>query len=405
MNEIIFGVIFFTLIVLLLVCLIMLARKRLVPIGNVKILINDHKEFEVPIGGKLLGVLGTKEIFIPSACGGAGTCAQCKVKVLSGGGALLPTEEGSVTRKEAKEGVRLSCQVAVKQDMKIVVPEEVFGARKWECEVVSNKNVATFIKEFVVKLPEGEAVPFRAGGYIQIECPAHKLKYSDFEIPDDYCNDWDKFKMWSYVSQVDEAAVRAYSMANYPDEQGVIKLNIRVASPPLGTRYPPGIMSSYLFSLKPGDRVTISGPYGDFFARETDKEMVFIGGGAGMAPMRSHIFDQLKRIKTERTISFWYGARSIKEMFYTEEFESLAEAHPNFTFHVALSEPLPEDKWDGSTGFIHNVLHDEYLKDHEAPEDIEYYLCGPPMMNECVINMLLDLGVDRDDILLDDFGG
>ncbi len=405
MNEIIFGVIFFTLIVMLLVCIIMLARKWLVPSGNVKITINDEKEFEVPIGGKLLGALASKEIFVPSACGGGGTCGQCKVKILSGGGTLLPTEEACVNRKEAKAGIRLSCQVAVKQDMKIVVPEEVFGVKKWECEVVSNNNVATFIKEFVVKLPEGEEVPFRAGGYIQIECSHHKLKYSDFEIADEYRSDWDKFNMWAYVSHVNDEVVRAYSMANYPLEQGIIKLNIRIASPPFGTHHPPGVMSSYIFARKPGDKVTISGPYGEFFARKTDKEMVFIGGGAGMAPMRSHIFDQLKRIKTNRKISFWYGARSMKEMFYAEEFEALADANPNFTFNVALSDPLPDDKWDGYTGFIHNTLHDEYLKDHEAPEDIEYYLCGPSIMNECVINMLLDLGVDRDDIMLDDFGG
>ncbi|MDA3926204.1 MAG: NADH:ubiquinone reductase (Na(+)-transporting) subunit F [Kiritimatiellae bacterium] len=405
MNEIIFGVIFFTVIVLLLVCVILLARKWLVPSGNVTITINNEKKFEVPIGGKLLGVLADQEIFVPSACGGAGTCGQCKVKILLGGGTLLPTEEGSITRKEAKAGTRLSCQVAVKESMSIEVPEEVFGVKKWECEVVSNHNVATFIKEFIVKLPEGEEVPFKAGGYIQIECPPHKLKYSDFKIEDEYRASWDHFKLWDYTSHVTEVVTRAYSMANYPEEKGLIKLNIRIATPPPGTSHPPGIMSSYIFSRKPGDKVTISGPYGDFFARETDKEMVFIGGGAGMAPMRSHIFDQLKRIKTDRKMSFWYGARSTKEMFYTEEFDSLAEANPDFTWNVGLSDPQPEDKWDGYTGFIHNILHDEYLKDHEAPEDIEYYLCGPPIMNECVINMLIDLGVDRDDIMLDDFGG
>ena len=405
MNEIIFGVIFFTVIVMLLVSIILLARKGLVPSGNITITINDEKKYEVPIGGKLLGVLAGQEIFVPSACGGGGTCGQCKVKVVSGGGSLLPTEEGSITRKEAKAGVRLSCQVAVKESMAIEVPEEIFGVKKWECEVVSNSNVATFIKEFVVKLPEGEDVPFKAGGYIQIECPPHKLKYSEFDIEDEYRATWDHFKLWEYASNVHEDVTRAYSMANYPDEQGLVKLNIRVASPPPGTSYPPGIMSSYIFSRKPGDKVTISGPYGEFFARETDKEMVFIGGGAGMAPMRSHIFDQLKRIKTNRKMSFWYGARSTKEMFYTDEFDALQADNPNFTWHVALSDPMPEDKWDGLTGFIHNVLHDEYLKDHEAPEDIEYYLCGPPIMNECVINMLLDLGVDADDIMLDDFGG
>ncbi|MFO7938079.1 MAG: NADH:ubiquinone reductase (Na(+)-transporting) subunit F [Kiritimatiellia bacterium] len=404
MNEIIFGVIFFTVIVLLLVSVILLARSRLVPSGTVKITINDEKEFEVPIGGKLLGTLASQDIFVPSACGGGGTCGQCKMKILEGGGALLPTEEGVITRKEAKQGIRLSCQVAVKQDMKIVVPEEIFGIKKWKCDVISNRNVATFIKEFVVKLPEGEEVPFRAGGYIQIECPPHKLKYSDFDIDEEYRDDWDKYNMWDYVSHVHEETTRAYSMANYPEEQGIIRLNVRIASPPPGTHHPPGIMSSYIFARKPGDKVTISGPYGEFFARETDKEMVFIGGGAGMAPMRSHIFDQLKRIRTDRKISFWYGARSKKEMFYTEEFEELERENPNFTFHVGLSDPLPEDNWDGYTGFIHDVLYDNYLKDHEAPEDVEYYLCGPPVMNECVINMLLDLGVDQDDIMLDDFG-
>ncbi|MFA7172669.1 MAG: NADH:ubiquinone reductase (Na(+)-transporting) subunit F [Kiritimatiellia bacterium] len=404
MNEIIFGVIFFTVIILVLVCLILLARKGLVPSGNVTITINKEKKFEVPIGGKLLGVLSTQQVFVPSACGGGGTCGQCKVTVLSGGGVLLPTEEGCISRKEAKAGVRLSCQVAVKESIEIEVPEEVFGVKKWECEVVSNDNVATFIKELVFTLPEGEHVPFRAGGYIQIECPPHTVKYSDLEIGDQFRADWDHFNMWQYESKVTEEVYRAYSMANYPLEKGVVKLNIRIAPPPKGTSYPPGIMSSFLFSLKPGDRVTISGPYGDFFARETDKEMVFVGGGAGMAPMRSHIFDQLKRIHTNRKMSFWYGARSRKEMFYTEEFDALAAANPNFTWHAGLSEPLPEDQWDGYTGFIHQILHDAYLKDHEAPEDIEYYLCGPSVMTNCVIKMLLDLGVDVDDIMFDDFG-
>jgi len=405
MNEIFFGVIFFTAIVLLLVCIIMLARKWLVPSGNVTITVNNKKKYEVPIGGKLLGALANQEIFVPSACGGGGTCGQCKVKILSGGGSMLATEEGLINRKEAREGIRLSCQVAVKESMEIQVPEEVFGVKKWECEVISNNNVATFIKEFVVRLPEGEEVPFRAGGYIQIECPPHNLKYTDFDIDDDYRATWDHFNMWGYVSDVHEVVTRAYSMANYPEEQGIIKLNIRIASPPLGTSYPAGVMSSYMFARKPGDKVTISGPYGEFFARKTDKEMIFIGGGAGMAPMRSHIFDQLRRIKTNRKISFWYGARSTKEMFYTEDFDELAETNANFTWHVGLSDPQPEVKWDGYTGFIHNILHDEYLKDHEAPEDIEYYLCGPPIMNECVINMLIELGVDLDDIMLDDFGG
>ncbi|MEM8819173.1 MAG: NADH:ubiquinone reductase (Na(+)-transporting) subunit F, partial [Pseudomonadota bacterium] len=307
---------------------------------------------------------------------------------------------------EASCGDRLSCQVAVKQDMEIEVPEEVFGVRKWECEVVSNENVATFIKALVLKLPEGEDVNFRAGGYIQIEAPAHKLTYKDFEVEEEYREDWDRFNLWRYDSVVDEPLERAYSMANYPEEKGMIMLNVRVASPPPGSDgIPPGKMSSFIFNLKPGDKVTISGPFGEFFARETEKEMVFIGGGAGMAPMRSHIFDQLKRIKTDRKITFWYGARSKREMFFVEDFDGLAKDNPNFEWHVALSDALPEDEWEGYTGFIHNVLFDEYLKNHPAPEDCEYYMCGPPIMNQSVIKMLLDLGVDREDIMLDDFGG
>ncbi len=406
MLEIGLGVTFFTGIVLALVAIILFAKSKLVTEGNVRILINGEKEIEVPVGGKLMQTLAENGLFVPSACGGGGSCAQCRVKVLEGGGSILPTELSHISKREAREGVRLSCQVAVKQDMKIQVPEEVFGVRKWECTVRSNRNVATFIKELVLDLPEGEDVPFRAGGYIQIECPPHEVRYRDFQIEEEFRPDWDKFDMWRYVSRVTEPVTRAYSMANYPDEKGIIMLNVRIASPPpRQPDVPPGQMSSYIFSLKPGDKVTISGPYGEFFARDTDKEMVFIGGGAGMAPMRSHLLDQFYRIKTKRKVSFWYGARSRRELFYVEDFDKIAAENDNFEWHIALSDPLPEDNWDGYTGFIHEVLYENYLKDHPAPEDCEYYMCGPPMMNAAVIKMLLDLGVERDDIMLDDFGG
>ncbi|WP_350334358.1 NADH:ubiquinone reductase (Na(+)-transporting) subunit F [Coralliovum pocilloporae] len=400
------GILLFTLIVIALVTIILVARSQLVSTGNVNITINGEKTISVPAGGKLLQTLAAEKLFVPSACGGGGTCAQCRVKVNSGGGSILPTEEGHITKREASCGDRLSCQVAVKQDMDIEVPEEVFGVKKWECTVRSNENVATFIKALVLDLPEGEDVNFRAGGYIQIEAPAHQLSYTDFDVEDEYREDWDKFNLWQYKSLVDVPIERAYSMANYPEERGMIMLNVRVASPPPGSEgIPPGQMSSYIFNLKPGDKVTISGPFGEFFARDTDKEMVFIGGGAGMAPMRSHIFDQLKRLSATRKITFWYGARSRREMFFVEDFDTLAAENPNFEWHVALSDPQPGDDWDGYTGFIHNVLYDEYLKNHQAPEDCEYYMCGPPIMNQSVINMLLDLGVDREDIMLDDFGG
>ncbi|MEL6531938.1 MAG: NADH:ubiquinone reductase (Na(+)-transporting) subunit F [Pseudomonadota bacterium] len=401
------GVVLFTVIVLILVGIILSARSKLVSSGNVNITINGEKTISVPAGGKLLQTLAEQKLFVPSACGGGGTCAQCRVKIHSGGGSILPTEEGHITKREAAGGDRLSCQVAVKQDMEVEVPEEVFGVKKWECTVESNENVATFIKALVLKLPEGEDVNFRAGGYIQIEAPAHTVHYKDFEVEEEYREDWDKFNLWQYTSKVDEPIERAYSMANYPLEKGMIMLNVRVASPPPGSEgIPPGKMSSFIFNLKPGDKVTISGPFGEFFARDTQKEMVFIGGGAGMAPMRSHIFDQLKRLENrDRKISFWYGARSKREMFFVEDFDELDEQFDNFEWHVALSDAMPEDDWKGFTGFIHNVLLEEYLKDHPAPEDCEYYMCGPPIMNQSVINMLLELGVDREDIMLDDFGG
>lgn len=408
MEIIILGVVMFTLIVLVLTGLILFAKSKLVNTGNIKVEVNGDpdKSFEAPAGDKLLGMLSNKGIFVSSACGGGGSCGQCRVKIKEGGGDILPTELSHINKREAKEGCRLACQVNVKQDLKIELPEEIFGVKKWECEVISNDNKATFIKELKLKIPEGEVVPFRAGGFIQIECPAHVVKYEDFDVPEEYREDWDKFNLFRYVSEVKEPTVRAYSMANYPEEYGIIMLNVRIATPPpRNPDVPPGIMSSYIWSLKPGDKVTISGPFGEFFAKETEAEMVFIGGGAGMAPMRSHIFDQLRRLDSKRKISFWYGARSVREMFYTEDFDQLAAEHENFTWHVALSDPMPEDNWDGYTGFIHNVLYENYLKDHPAPEDCEFYMCGPPMMNAAVIKMLKDLGVEDENILLDDFGG
>ena len=407
MNVVILGVAMFTGVILFLVALILIARKQLVPSGDITIVVNGEKTLKVSPGQKLLGALASEKLFLSSACGGGGTCGQCKAQINEGGGEVLATEMSHLTKKEAKEGWRLACQVTCKQDMKVHVHDEVFGVKKWNCTVKSNHNVATFIKEFVVQLPEGESVPFRAGGYIQIERPAGlDIDYKDFDIEEEYREDWDKFNLWQFKSKSNEMVERAYSMANYPEEKGIIMLNVRIASPPPRLpNVPPGLMSSYIFSLKPGDPVTISGPYGEFFARDTKKEMVFVGGGAGMAPMRSHIFDQLRRIKTDRKMTFWYGARSKREMFYVEDFDMLQKENENFTWHVALSDALPEDNWDGYTGFIHNVLHDEYLSKHDAPEDCEYYLCGPPIMNECVINMLVDLGVEREDIMLDDFGG
>ena len=406
MLEIILGVLFFTFIVVALVFVILGAKSKLVAEGNVDILINDEKTIHVPIGSKLLTALADNNLFVSSACGGGGTCAQCKVKVNEGGGDILPTELSHITKREAAEGDRLACQVTVKQNMKIHVHDEVFGVKKWECTVESNPNVATFIKELKLALPEGDEVPFRAGGYVQLECPPHVVNYKDFDIPEEYRGDWDRFKVFDNVSKVDETVIRAYSMANYPEEKGLIKFNIRVASPPPGRKdIPPGKMSSWVFSLKPGDKDKVSGPFGEFFAKETDNEMVFIGGGAGMAPMRSHIFDQLKRLNSKRKISFWYGARSLRETFYVEEFNELARKHENFSWHLALSDPLPEDNWTGPTGFIHNVVYENYLKNHPAPEDCEFYMCGPPMMNASVIKMLKDLGVEDEHIMLDDFGG
>lgn len=407
MSTAIIGVLMFTGIIVALVCMILVARKQLVPAGDVKITINHQKQISVPAGGKLLGALASQGIFVSSACGGGGTCAQCKVKVFSGGGEILATEKSHINKKQEREGCRLSCQVAIKQDMEIEVPEEVFGTRKWNCTVRSNNNVATFIKELVLELPPGEEVDFKAGGYIQIECPPHRLKYSDFDVAPEYRGDWDKFQLWEIESVVTDPVIRAYSMANYPGEKGIIMLNVRVATPPprsaKGT--PPGRMSSYIFNLKPGDKVTISGPYGEFFIKDTPAEKIYIGGGAGMAPLRSHIFELFKNMDTKCKVSYWYGGRSVRELFYLEDFHELEKKHPNFKLNIALSDPLPEDNWTGLKGFIHKVLLDEYLSKHPAPEDCEYYICGPPMMLKAVTDMLRDLGVEPENIAFDDFGG
>jgi len=404
--EITLGVVMFTVIVLVLVAVILIARSKLVSSGDVTIDINGEKKLTVPAGGKLLQTLSSAGLFLPSACGGGGTCAQCKCVVVSGGGSMLPTEESHFTKRDANAGWRLSCQTPVKQDMVIEVPEDVFGVKQWECTVKSNPNVATFIKELTLRLPEGENVDFRAGGYVQLECPPHHVKYSDFSIEPEFRGDWERFKFFDLESKVTEPVIRAYSMANYPDEKGIVKFNIRIATPPPKAQgIPPGIMSSYVFSLKPGDKIKVYGPFGEFFAKDTKAEMIFVGGGAGMAPMRSHIFDQLRRLKTDRKMSFWYGARSLRELFYKEEYDQLAQENENFEWHVALSDPQPEDNWTGKTGFIHNVLFENYLKDHPAPEDCEFYMCGPPMMNAAVIKLLKSLGVEDENIMLDDFGG
>lgn len=423
MNTILLGVLMFTVVVVALVIVLLAAKAKLVNSEEVTILINDdpEKALKIPAGDTLLNVLSSNKLFIPSACGGKGSCGVCKVHVHAGGGTLLSTEEGHVSRGEAREGCRLACQVKVKNDMEIELEPEVFSIRKWTCKVRSNHNVATFIKELILELPEGEEVPFRAGGYIQIECPPHVAEYKNFDIEEEYRADWDQFNLWRYVSKVDEEVIRAYSMANYPDEKGIIMLNVRVASPPprAPEGIPPGKMSSYIFDLKPGDDVIISGPYGEFYATDNDVEFVFVGGGAGMAPMRSHIFDQFKRIKTDRKMSFWYGARSYREAFYIEDFDGIQKENENFEWHIALSDPQPEDDWankdaesrkplgakEGYKGFIHQVLLDNYLSKHPSPEDCEYYMCGPPMMNQAVLNMLDDLGVEPENVFLDDFGG
>jgi Na+-transporting NADH:ubiquinone oxidoreductase subunit F len=407
MTEIVLGISMFTGVMLALVAMLLAARRKLVASGDVSILINGDtsKPLKVAAGSTLLGALASHRIFIPSACGGKGACGVCEVIVREGGGELLPTEAGFIGPGEAKRGCRLACQVKVKSDMKIEVAPEVFSVRKWQCRVVSNRNVATFIKELKLALPEGEVVPFRAGGYVQIECPAHQLHFETFDIDPAFRDAWDRFDLWRFKSVVTEPVTRAYSMANYPAEHGILLFTIRICFPPdFREDIPPGAMSSWVFNLKPGDEVVVSGPFGEFFARDTNAEMCFIGGGAGMAPMRSHIFDQFLRLRTTRKATFWYGARSLREAFYIEDFDAIQAANPNFAWHLALSEPLPEDNWTGATGFIHKVLYEQYLKDHRAPEDIEYYMCGPGPMTKAVIDMLLSLGVDRENIMLDDFG-
>lgn len=427
------SIIAFTLVILLLVFILLFAQSKLVQSGPVNIVINNDKDNPIvtTAGGNLLATLSSQKIFLPSACGGGGTCAMCKCVIEEGGGEVLPTEVGHLTRKEQQENVRLSCQVKVKEDMKIRVPEEIFGIKKWECEVVSNYNVSTFIKEFVVKLPEGQTLDFEAGGYIQIDVPPIEVDFKDMEIApkpelghkdDVFQSDWDKFKMWDLKMKNDEEIFRAYSMANHPAEGNIVMLNIRIATPPWdrgANRWMdvnPGICSSYVFSRKPGDKVTISGPYGEFFINQTDREMIYIGGGAGMAPLRAHIFHLFHTQKTNRKVSYWYGGRSKKELFYTNHFRKIEEEFPNFQFNIALSEPLPEDDWkikkslddkeaDGYTGFIHQALYDNYLKDHPDPDEVEYYLCGPPLMNAAVLKMLDDMGIPPENIRFDDFGG
>jgi len=400
----------FLLVTLLLVWLLLFARKKLMPQGKVKITINDEKEIETDPGSTLLSTLATNKIFVPSACGGGGTCGMCHVQVNEGGGSILPTEKGFFTRKEQMDNWRLGCQVKVREDMKINVAPEIFGIKKWECEVVSNHNVASFIKEFVVRLPEGETLDFRSGGYIQIDVPKIQVDFKDMDIEKEYHDEWDKFNMWDLKMKNPEEITRAYSMANHPAEGNIVMLDIRIATPPWDRKkggfmnVNPGICSSYVFSRKPGDKVTISGPYGEFFIKETENEMMFIGGGAGMAPMRSHIFDLFETKKTKRKATFWYGGRSKRELFYQDHFEKIENENPNFKFNVALSEPLEEDNWKGYTGFIHQVIYDNYLKNHVEPEDIEYYLCGPPMMNDAILKMLDELGVPEEMIMFDDFG-
>jgi Na+-transporting NADH:ubiquinone oxidoreductase subunit F len=408
MTEILAGVVVFTVVVLALVALLLAAKRKLVPSGDVTITINEDpgKALKVASGDTLLQVLARHHIFVPSACGGKGSCGVCKVDVREGGGSILPTETSFVSRGEQKRGCRLACQVKVKHDMRIEVAPEIFAVRKWQCTVLGNRNVSTFIKELKLALPEGEDVPFRAGGYVQIQCPPHEIAFREFDIDPEFREEWDRFDLWRFRSVVTEPVERAYSMANYPLERGILLFTIRIAfAPDYREDIPPGKMSSWLFNLKPGDKVTVSGPYGEFFARDTDNEMCFVAAGAGMAPMRAHIFDQLLRLKSKRKMTFWYSARNLKESFYREEFDRLAAEHPNFKWHLVLSEPRPEDNWTGPVGLVrHNVLRDVYLKHHPAPEDIEYYLCGPKVMNDAVIKLAMDMGVDREHILLDDFG-
>ena len=403
------GIIVFTGVILLLVLLLNFAQSKLLPQGDVTLHINDDPENDIIAtpGSTLLTALATKNVFLPSACGGGGTCAMCICQVLEGGGEILPTETGYINRADAKNHWRLACQVKVKEDLTLQIPEEIFNIRKWECTVISNNNVATFIKELVLDLPKGEILNFKAGGYIQIDIPEYtNLLFKNFEVENEYRPDWDKYKIWDLVANNDESIFRAFSMANHPAEGNRMMLNVRIATPPpkLWNDVPPGLATSYIFNLKKGDKVTISGPFGEFFIKETEREMVYIGGGAGMAPMRSHLFHLFQSLKTGRKVSFWYGARSLREMFYDEEFKDIQKRFLNFNYNVALSEPLPEDNWQGPTGFIHQVLHDNYLKDHEDPTEVEFYMCGPPPMIAACENMLYDLGVEEEMIAYDSFG-
>lgn len=393
--------------VLLLVGALLLVESRVVIKGDRRIVINgdEDKAISTPINKTLLAALLDNDVLIPCACGGKGTCGTCKCKVEAGGGDVLPTELSLVSRKERLDQMRLACQVKVKQDLKVRIPEEIFNIQKFDATVVSNDNVATFIKELVLKLDEGQAVDFKAGAYMQIDVPEYQAAFSNFAVAERYRKAWEQFNLLSLKAGTAIPVNRAYSLANPPSEKGILRFTIRIATPPPGQMdLPPGVGSSYVFNLKPGDRVVLSGPYGDFFVKETEREMCFIGGGAGMAPMRCHIFHQFKDLETSRKATFWYGARSRQEMFYDEEFQDLQNRFPNFSYHVALSEPQPEDHWDGPTGFIHQVAHDLYLKDHEDPTEIEYYLCGPPMMINAVMTMLDSLGVEREMIAFDDFG-
>ncbi len=409
-SIIITSVIVFLIAVLIPVAVLVIVRKRLTPQGKVNININGEKNLEVEPGSSLLATLANGQIFLPSACGGGGNCGMCKCQVLEGGGTILPTETGFFSRKEQQNHWRLGCQVKVREDMKIHINPQIFGIKKWECEVISNRNVATFIKEFKVKLPEGEHLNFKSGGYIQIDVPKIDVNYKDIVVNDEYQKDWEKFHMFDLVMHNPEPQFRAYSMANHPAEDNIIMLNVRIATPPFDRvnggfmKVNPGVCSSYIYSLKPGDKVTISGPYGEFHVKDTKNEMIFIGGGAGMAPMRSHILDQFLTRHTDRKASFWYGGRSLRELFYIDDFKKIEAENPNFKFNIALSAPLPEDNWTGYVGNIHEVLFENYLKNHEAPEDIEYYLCGPPMMTQAVLKMLDNLGVPKDNIMFDDFG-
>lgn len=409
-SIIITSVIVFLIAVLIPVAVLVIVRKRLTPQGKVNININGEKNLEVEPGSSLLATLANEQIFLPSACGGGGNCGMCKCQVLEGGGTILPTETGFFSRKEQQNHWRLGCQVKVREDMKIHINPQIFGIKKWECEVISNRNVATFIKEFKVKLPEGEHLNFKSGGYIQIDVPKIDVNYKDIVVNEEYQKDWEKFHMFDLVMHNPEPQFRAYSMANHPAEDNIIMLNVRIATPPFDRvnggfmKVNPGVCSSYIYSLKPGDKVTISGPYGEFHVKDTKNEMIFIGGGAGMAPMRSHILDQFLTRHTDRKASFWYGGRSLRELFYIDDFKKIEAENPNFKFNIALSAPLPEDNWTGYVGNIHEVLFENYLKNHEAPEDIEYYLCGPPMMTQAVLKMLDNLGVPKDNIMFDDFG-